>query len=328
MDRGEFRKAAELIHRANRADPANPLGWFLLGSCREQLRQFREAVGCYDVAVALRPESHLPYYRRAAALAQLKMHAEAIADYDESLRRHPDYVPAYIDRAHSKAALDDLKGAVADLDRALGFDDAPTRIFFLRAEWRQKLNDPAGAAADRREGLVRTPNDELSWVARGFARLPGDPKGALADFDAALAINPRCAPALENKASVLGEVLGRTEDATRVLDEAVAAHPDYVPARAGRAVLLARLGKRADAHADAKAALAISEEGLVLYQAACVYALTSKAHPEDRVAAFRYLRRALAAGFGQDYLATDTDLDNLRKDPEFGRIVAEAKTGT
>ena len=36
--------------------------------------------------------------------------------------------------------------------------------------------------ADRAEGLRRQPADELSWVSRGLARLPGDPKGALADF--------------------------------------------------------------------------------------------------------------------------------------------------
>ena len=89
---------------------------------------------------------------------------------------------------------------------------------------------------------------------RGLARLPGDPHGALADFDAALALNPRSQSALQNKANVLSEHLGRTEEAIRVLDTAIEHHPDYVKALAGRGVLLARLGRREAALRDAQAA--------------------------------------------------------------------------
>ena len=88
-----------------------------------------------------------------------------------------------------------------------------------------------------------------------MARLPGDPAGALADFEAALAIDPRYRFALQNKAHVLGEVLGRGEEALKVLDTLLKYHPDQVEPMCGRGVQLARFGRRDAALRDARNAL-------------------------------------------------------------------------
>src|SRR5262249_62247208 len=129
---------------------------------------------------------------------------------------------------------------------------------------------------------ARRPYDELSWVARGLARLPQSPDGALADFDEALKHDPRCISALEAKASVLSEQLGRTEDAIHVLDEAVRFHPDYPPVRSGRGVLLARLGRREPGHAGARESLRLPPRPEVTCQVARLYALPSPEAPAPR----------------------------------------------
>src|SRR5262249_33120116 len=152
------------------------------------------------------------------------------------------------------------------------------------------------------EGLKRTPEDELSWVARGMARLAREPEGALADFEEALRLNPRSREALQNKAHVLAEVLGKTAEAVAVLDQSVRYYPDHVPARGGRGVLLARLGRRGPALEDAAAMLRQDDHAATLYQVACVYALTSRQQPEDRRQANRYLGEALKLGYGADLL--------------------------
>src|SRR5204862_227730 len=125
------------------------------------------------------------------------------------------------------------------------------------------------------------------WVVRGLARLRDDPRGALSDFDAALALNPRSKSALQDKAHVLAEQLGRTEEAIRVLDTALLHHPDSVEARAGRGVYHARLGHRDAALADARAALTLSDQAGAIYQVAGIYALTSQQEPGDRREALR-----------------------------------------
>jgi hypothetical protein len=98
-----------------------------------------------------------------------------------------------------------------------------------------------------------------------------------------------------------------------------------VPVRAGRGVELARRGKRDEALRDASEALVRDTRAPNLYQVACIYALTSKANPDDKLEALRLLRLALRGGFGLDLIDGDSDLDPLRKHPEFGRVVTAAR---
>ena len=57
----------------------------------------------------------------------------------------------------------------------------------------------------------------------------------------------------------------------------------------------------------------------------CIYALTSKTHPEDKKEAFHLLWSALKGGFGLDLIDTDPDLDPLRNDPQFAALVTSAR---
>ena len=137
--------------------------------------------------------------------------------------------------------------------------NAPVRALFLRATARERLGDREGAARDRAEGLRRRPNDELSWVVRGLARLQSDPQGALADFDAALAINPRSKSALENKAHRPGRDARPPGGGHPGATTRPSVTTPTTPRPLGpRGVYHARLGRREAALADARAALASS----------------------------------------------------------------------
>lgn len=215
--------------------------------------------------------------------------------------------------------------ALADLNEAVQRGTAQTRVYFLRAAARAAAGDAAGARRDREEGLRRTPSEEISWTARGVQRLAGDPRGALADFDEALKINPRYVPALQNKAHVLSDRLGRPEEALAVLDRAVAVAPDDVRVRVGRGVVRARLRKAAEARADAAACLARDDSPPTLYQVGNIFALTSRQATGDRPQALAYLARALRGGFGLDLVDGDSDYDPIRGDPAFCRVVDAAR---
>jgi hypothetical protein len=108
-----------------------------------------------------------------------------------------------------------------------------------------------------------------------------------------------------------------------VLDEAIELYPEVAMAVIGRGVLLARSGDRTKAHADAKRALALDHAASVEYQAACIYALTSPTMADDAGQAIRHLATALGQGFGRDLVASDGDLDPIRSDPEFIRLVGD-----
>jgi serine/threonine protein kinase/Flp pilus assembly protein TadD len=325
MTPAEYRAAADRLRQAIRLYPQDPFVYYALGNCELVMGRPEQAEAHLDTSIALWPRFYRSYYLRAGANAERKNYEAALADFDESIRLRPDFLPTYADRAQTRAAVGDHDGALADLSRAIEGGDQPTRLYFIRARVRQDAGDSEGALRDQQEGLTRRPNDELSWVARGLARLPQSPDGALADFDEALKLDPKCISALEAKASVLSEQLGRTEDAIRVLDDAVRFHPDYPPVRSGRGVLLARLGRRDPALADARASLRLEHQPEVTYQVGGIYALTSREHPADRAKAFQLLKTAFEQGFGLELVDQDPELAAIRSLPEFREIVEAAK---
>jgi len=170
------------------------------------------------VCLALAPEFHGAYRNRGLAHLRLKQNAPALADLDRAIELDGTVAEAYQDRALARQRLKQYGGAVQDLTRALELGAAPTQVYFLRAVAREGAGDVEGARRDQEEGMRRRPTDEKSWIARGFARMNKDPQAGLADFDQALALNPRSRSALQNKAHLLAEKLQRSQEALAVLD--------------------------------------------------------------------------------------------------------------
>ena len=242
LDRGQFGEALPFVLDASRQSPQDVGTWALLARGYSSMGQLDEARQCFDTAISLRPDLTWLVMERGIQALVRRDFRPALADFDRVLAARPDDPWALVDRALARLGLGDAAGAVADLDAALKRPGTPARALFIRSRAKARLGDAEGARRDREAGLAREPDDEASWVARGVARLPADPKGALADLDAALRLNPTSFDALQSKAAVLSENLGRAEDAVRVLDRAIDLHPGRVRARDGRGVLLARLG--------------------------------------------------------------------------------------
>jgi tetratricopeptide (TPR) repeat protein len=276
--------------------------------------------------LALWPEAEWVWFDRGLAALGDAEYSSAIADFDRAVSLAPEMAEAFANRGLAHFQAGEPERAVADFSKALDLGAPATRLYFMRARARRQQGDVAGAEADFNEGLKRTPTDEASWIARGLARLAEDPSAALADFDQALALNSSSRAALEDKAHVLSERLGKTEEAIALLDQVVDLHPDYVLARAGRGVLLSRLGRREAALADAQQALRRDTRPANVYQVAGIYAQTSRQVENDRLEAYRLLSLALRQGFGLDLVGIDPDLAPLRGRPEFDQLIEAAKT--
>jgi serine/threonine protein kinase/predicted Zn-dependent protease len=325
--RREFRRALDLLI-ASEPERSGSLGyWRTRAEHHAAIGEWAEAAAVLSTALALspRPDADL-FGRRGAARLALKRFSAACGDYDAAIRLKPDDPALLRDRAQARLGLGDAAGALADLDRAQALDPSHTRVHFMRSRIHARIGDREAARRDLELGLASTPGDELSWIARGIARMARDPEGAIADFDQALQRNPSSRSAMQNKASVLSDRLDRTEEAVAVLDRLIALHPEYVPAQAGRGVLLARLGRREAAIADATVALRLSDEPFTRYQVAGIFALTSTTHPEDRSEALRLLASALRDKEGLTLLPTDPDLKPIREDPALSRLVEAART--
>jgi tetratricopeptide (TPR) repeat protein len=324
--RGDLGSARDLLRHARGLDPQDAYISYALGLCYAQTGDYHRAASALDASLALWPDFFASHYQRARAHNELGEHAEAVEEFSAAIRLRPDFLDAYVDRALARLARGEYNAAELDLTHALEAGVRATRVYFIRAQVRRLAGDIPGANADQAEGLRREPCEEVSWVARGVARLDADPEGALADFDQALQVNPHYLPALEDRAAVLAERLHRTEDAIEALGRAINLAPERGQPRAGRGVLQARLGRRDEALRDAREAERLDPRPEVLYQAAGVYALTAEKHPEDRPEAFRLLAASLRGGYGFDQLAVDPDLRPIRGLPEYRRLLEAAQT--
>jgi serine/threonine protein kinase/Flp pilus assembly protein TadD len=324
LARGRHREAVRLLRRSVELNPASFWTHVALGLAHEGLGQYPDAFACYTAAIALWPDYPGGYHSRGLVGLRMRDYQRAKTDLDRAVSMVPDTADLYLNRALANQGLKDWPAALADLEKAEQLAAPRTRVLLMRSRVKDLSGDKDGAKQDLADGLREKPTDELGWITRGLARLSTDLAGAVEDFDAALALNPRSLPAMQNKAHALSK-LGRNDDAIRVLDELLELYPDYVPARSGRGVLNARVGNDAAALADAEESLRRDPSPAITYQAAGIYALLDPRRPGSRVEAIRLLSLALRAGFGHDFVETDSDLDPIRDTPEFKKVVESVR---
>jgi tetratricopeptide (TPR) repeat protein len=248
-----------------------------------------------------------------------------VADFSHALSLRESCIYTRLNRGIARLEQRKFHDAEADFTAALGCPDAPTRLYFLRSLARRGAADITGADADRAEGLKREPSDAISWATRGRWRMFAEPEMALADFDDALKLDPTQRDSLVNKANVLANLLKRERDAIPVLDRLLELYPHDVDARASRGIYFARLGHVDAAKQDATDSLAADPSAYRTYQIARVYAQLAKVDPGARDESLRLLAKALRAGFNDmKLLGEDADIDPVRNDPEFQRLLDTA----
>lgn len=323
---GRFAEALAFASQAANAEPSHFAAHFLVGNCHLALAQDRQAEHAFDICVALWPEYPWSLYNRGLARHRLGALRQAEEDFTQVLKQREHFTEARLGRAQVRLGSKDYEGAIKDLTWVLDRGEKRDVAMGLRARAHEAAGNAVAAQADREAALKLQPADEQAWVARGLALLPAQPQLAVAAFDRAIALNPRSRAARQNKAYVLSEIEGKLAEAVAVLDDVLRDYPEYLPSLGGRGVLLARLGRRAAAHADGRKCLELSHRPETAYQVAGIFALTSTQVPADRHEALRLLARALSQdGYGLDLIAIDTDLDPIRKLPEFNQMVSAAQ---
>jgi serine/threonine protein kinase/Flp pilus assembly protein TadD len=299
---------------------------FCLALCLQRLGEVDKSAERYEVAQAILPTDPRPALSRGLILTLKSKLADAEAEFTRALALDPADPDPYLHRGRVRGRLGRHAEAAADFTAALDRGGPALQLRLLRADSRRQLKDDAGAKSDLEAAAACRPVSELDYLVRAAQLVRKDPQAALADYRAAAALNPRSLPALQNQAHVLADKLGADEDAIVISAKAAAYYPQFAPARVGHAVLLARLGRRDEAHAEAGQALVLSEDPSVLYQVGCVYALTARTHPGDAGKALDLIRKAYRGGYSNvRQLDHDTDLKALRAMPEFGALAASVR---
>ncbi len=322
----KYAEALPLLEEATRRDPADYASWLRTGVCQMRLLRHPAAAASFSTCIALWKEQSAAWFNRGVNELRRERPSAALDDFDRVILLCPHEADPVLSRAMALMKLNRFNDAIGALNKAVALGATTPRTYFLRSKARESVQDLVGARADRAEGYRREPVDALDFVTRALYRDDEhDHQGALDDYDRALAREPHDHLALKNKAALLSQAFVRDEESARVLDHLLSEFPDDYQSRITRAVLYARLGRHDAALTDAAVTLAQPSHPVSDFRAAGVFALCSPAHPEHVDQALRLLDRALQAGFGLDLVDDDSDLDPIRTDPRFGRIVAQAR---
>ncbi len=332
---GRYAEAVAELDQALRLNPRHYWSCFQRGICHQELGRHVLAAGDFGACIGLWPEFALGYFNRGYNLDRTGAKAEAVRDYSAALERDPQLTPAYMNRGMARLELRRYDEALADFDKvaALGKDDAflhAGRGVALEGLKRHKEADTAfRTALTRAEGAPEAVGTRVRWVY-GFAVANRLPERAREAFDEVLNREPRHAQALYGKAMLLAEK-GKDAEALTCLNHSVAASPDFLEARRCRAVLQARRGNLEAAGQEVNACLAQApDSGAVLYSAACVAAWVAHKSSEPalvrqaKAQALGLLEKAFARGYGRDRAAKDPDLEGVRAEPGFARLLARA----
>ncbi|QEH33602.1 Serine/threonine-protein kinase PknB [Aquisphaera giovannonii] len=322
---GEVAAAEAAIREALAQDVTSLWAWFALGHCYHEQRRYLEAAGCFSACVALGPGYPICHFNRGLSLARGGRLLEAVAAYDHAVRLDPSLVEARANRALVELELDRVEDALADLRVAERAGCREPAVLAALGESLARLGRPDEAEAWFSDLLRSNPADAVVRIARGMSRLSADPQGAMADFTAVLARDPRSPLAHYGAARVL-----RRHDhrgAISHLNAAIEADPDLIDAIELRALERGHVGERSALEDVDRLTHAATPRRL--YNAACALALYGNASGDavslDR--AIEILSEAIRAGFPPAQAARDPDLAAIRDRPEFARMTGRPAAG-
>jgi len=212
LDASRLQRAAERLRAITRQSPRHAAAWSVLGQTQYHLARFSEAESAFTTCIALWPDAVWAYLDRGIVLKELGLNepgrlSDAEADFTTVLELLPNCIDGFVYRAIVRMESKRWVDALADLREAQQLAPRSARIHFIRAKVYQAKGDLKAMAAEQAEAMALPPDDEICWVIRGVDKITRrDAKGALADFDAALALNPTLCFARQNKAHVLSEM--------------------------------------------------------------------------------------------------------------------------
>ena len=252
---GRYAEAEPFYLRALDLFPGNYPALHLLGLLRLQQNRIEEAISLMERALKAQPNVPETLANYGMALKAAGRHGEALAVLNKEVALRPNHARSWNNRGTVLVKLGRIEAALEDFDRAVALDSGNVEIISNRAFALQTLCRYRDAVAAFTQVLTLRPRDLDAWSNRGTClRAAGHAAAALADFDRAHALAPDNPRILLNRASTL-MLLGREDDARICYDALIAAHPELVAGRLGRAGLLERRRKLGPAIADLEEAM-------------------------------------------------------------------------
>jgi tetratricopeptide (TPR) repeat protein len=235
----DYDRALQDFADAIRADATLAKAFANRGAVYGAKQEFEKAIDDFTRALKLEPASAHAWADRAGMYRLTGQHDEAIRDYTEAIRIDPRFAEAILNRAIMLAGTSRCADAIVDFTRVIELSEPGTGTSLAlidRGVCFEKLGRDDLAVKDYSAHLQFEPRSQyglelrgaLYFRAREYAR-------ALADFAAALVVNPSSPGALYGRGMVkrmTGDLRGGDED----IDVAKAMRAGVVEQMAARGV--------------------------------------------------------------------------------------------
>jgi tetratricopeptide (TPR) repeat protein len=198
---GDFDAAAFDFSQAIRIAPNEPKYLTARGRVLLAQNKFDDAIADFDRVFTLTIINPEVSALRGEAYYWKKDYPAALTDLNRAIQYDPSLGAAYLNRARVAKALGQFDKALPDLDKALEIDPNDAAALRNRCVVRSVLgNDMAGALADCEAAIALEGRTAEHLSNRGMVRLlSGDYDAAIADFTAALFEDPENYEALQGR---------------------------------------------------------------------------------------------------------------------------------
>ncbi len=270
---------------------------------------------------------------------EVDLYEYAVQMYEKALELDPEYALAWARLAYVKGQKSVWQGDTAALHevdsaslKAIDLEPRLSEGHLARALYLFTTDQDDAAIEEFAEAVrLDDQNPILYWHYGNVYYTRGDLEPAAELWEKAVEVDPENTRIVQ----ILPQIyvsMGREDDARRayeraleVADRFLELNPDSLAARLNRASGLMALGRREEAFEQAQSVIESgSRDQRVLYNTACFYSLAGEVEP-----ALETLKRTVDAGYAAaDWARNDSDLDNIRQDPRFQRLLEQMEANS
>ncbi|WP_149112587.1 serine/threonine-protein kinase [Limnoglobus roseus] len=319
--------AVNTLSALTERQPAHYAGHLLLAMSYQATGQPYQALERYKIAKPLAPTDPRAAYNCGLLMQRWAKFEAAEGEFTQALSVAPKHVPSLHQRGLIRLKRQNPAGAVEDFSLALRSGGTAIGLYLNRADAYEQMNRPTEARRDRETASGLTAQTVEDFAARATYFRASDPAKALENYDRAIEMNPNHIPSWHNKAHYQAETLKDTTGALETIAKVVDLAPNFAPSRAAKAIYLARLEQREQAHTEIEKALFFASDPEIIYQAACVYAMTSERVSGDTEKSLGYFRQCLRDGY-RDFaiIDQDNDMKGVLAREDFKAVLDAART--